>query len=213
MIVMCIVLFRTAKCPTLTLYPGLRPAVWRGRTHLCTVSVGNQTSTASWCKFTTPGLFQLLDQCEWIQWCSLIIFFYLFLPLTVAVIIVMSGSTAIALTSQRRRQRQFGNGTAWDAEVMGKIFFFFFFITAFKTVILNIKYITNHQNKWAIVALFSLSPDKDSSLEIKYRSKKNREKDPDSERTEKQYSTPSTPDYKSERRRGSKVSYTSDLII
>lgn len=90
---------------------------------------------------------------------------------------------------------------------------FFFFITAFKTVMVNIKYITNHQNKWAIVSLFSLSPDKDSSLEIKYRSKKNREKEADSERAEKQYSTPSTPDYKSERRRGSKVSYTSDLII
>lgn len=42
-------------------------------------------------------------------------------------------------------------------------------------------------------------------LEVKYRSKKNREKESESDRGEKQYSTPSTPDYKSERRRGSKV--------
>uniref|UniRef100_A0A3Q2DKH5 CXXC-type zinc finger protein 1 n=1 Tax=Cyprinodon variegatus TaxID=28743 RepID=A0A3Q2DKH5_CYPVA len=42
-------------------------------------------------------------------------------------------------------------------------------------------------------------------LEVKYRSKKNREKEPDSDRTERQYSTPSTPDYRSDRRRGSKV--------
>ncbi|XP_005915340.2 CXXC-type zinc finger protein 1b [Haplochromis burtoni] len=42
-------------------------------------------------------------------------------------------------------------------------------------------------------------------LEVKYRSKKNRDKEPDSDRGERQYSTPSTPDYRSERRRGSKV--------
>lgn len=48
--------------------------------------------------------------------------------------------------------------------------------------------------------------DEDPSLEIRYRSKKNREKEPDSDRTERQYSTPSTPDYRSERRRGSKDS-------
>ncbi|XP_068171621.1 CXXC-type zinc finger protein 1b [Antennarius striatus] len=47
--------------------------------------------------------------------------------------------------------------------------------------------------------------DRNPSLEIKYRSKKTREKEPDSDRTEKNYSTPSTPDYRSERRRGSKV--------
>uniref|UniRef100_A0A7N8X8R5 CXXC-type zinc finger protein 1 n=1 Tax=Mastacembelus armatus TaxID=205130 RepID=A0A7N8X8R5_9TELE len=47
--------------------------------------------------------------------------------------------------------------------------------------------------------------DEDPSLEIKYRSKKNREKETEPDRAEKQYSTPSTPDYKSERRRGSKV--------
>ncbi|XP_043977881.1 CXXC-type zinc finger protein 1b isoform X2 [Gambusia affinis] len=41
-------------------------------------------------------------------------------------------------------------------------------------------------------------------LEVKYRSKKSREKEPDSDRTERQYSTPSTPDYRSDRRRGSK---------
>ncbi|XP_035486526.1 CXXC-type zinc finger protein 1b isoform X2 [Scophthalmus maximus] len=45
------------------------------------------------------------------------------------------------------------------------------------------------------------------SLEIKYRSKKNdrREKESEPERSDRGYSTPSTPDYKSERRRGSKV--------
>uniref|UniRef100_A0A3Q4BAB5 CXXC-type zinc finger protein 1 n=1 Tax=Mola mola TaxID=94237 RepID=A0A3Q4BAB5_MOLML len=47
--------------------------------------------------------------------------------------------------------------------------------------------------------------DDDPTLEIKYRSKKNREKEVELERSEKQYSTPSTPDYRSERRRGSKV--------
>lgn len=48
--------------------------------------------------------------------------------------------------------------------------------------------------------------DKNSSLEIKYRSKKTREKDVEQDRgSDRQYSTPSTPDYKSERRRGSKV--------
>ncbi|XP_061544937.1 CXXC-type zinc finger protein 1b isoform X2 [Phycodurus eques] len=47
--------------------------------------------------------------------------------------------------------------------------------------------------------------DKNPLLEIKYRKeKKYREKEPDSDRTERQYSTSSTPDYKSERRRGSK---------
>uniref|UniRef100_A0A8C3G0U6 CXXC-type zinc finger protein 1 n=1 Tax=Cyclopterus lumpus TaxID=8103 RepID=A0A8C3G0U6_CYCLU len=48
--------------------------------------------------------------------------------------------------------------------------------------------------------------DKNSSLEIKYRTKKNREKEVEYDRgSDRQYSTPSTPDYKSERRRGSKV--------
>uniref|UniRef100_A0A4W6EM47 CXXC-type zinc finger protein 1 n=1 Tax=Lates calcarifer TaxID=8187 RepID=A0A4W6EM47_LATCA len=47
--------------------------------------------------------------------------------------------------------------------------------------------------------------DENPLLEIKYRSKKSREKESEPERAEKQYSTPSTPDYKSERRRGSKV--------
>uniref|UniRef100_A0A8D0A9C6 CXXC-type zinc finger protein 1 n=1 Tax=Sander lucioperca TaxID=283035 RepID=A0A8D0A9C6_SANLU len=48
--------------------------------------------------------------------------------------------------------------------------------------------------------------DKNSSLEIKYRSKKNREKEAELDRgSDRQYSTPSTPDYKSERRRGSKL--------
>uniref|UniRef100_A0A671W6K6 CXXC-type zinc finger protein 1 n=1 Tax=Sparus aurata TaxID=8175 RepID=A0A671W6K6_SPAAU len=47
--------------------------------------------------------------------------------------------------------------------------------------------------------------DKNPLLEIKYRTKKNKDKDVESDRTERQYSTPSTPDYKSERRRGSKV--------
>ncbi|XP_075997513.1 CXXC-type zinc finger protein 1b isoform X1 [Genypterus blacodes] len=46
--------------------------------------------------------------------------------------------------------------------------------------------------------------DKNPLLEIKYRSKKTKERDPDSDRMERQYSTPSTPDYKSEKRRGSK---------
>lgn len=57
------------------------------------------------------------------------------------------------------------------------------------------------------VVFFSLSPDKNPTLEIKYRTKKNREKEAESDRgSDRQYSTPSTPDYKSERRRGSKVS-------
>uniref|UniRef100_A0A667XS91 CXXC-type zinc finger protein 1 n=1 Tax=Myripristis murdjan TaxID=586833 RepID=A0A667XS91_9TELE len=47
---------------------------------------------------------------------------------------------------------------------------------------------------------------KNPSLEIKYRSKKSRDKESEPDRAEKQYSAPSTPDYKSERRRGSKVS-------
>uniref|UniRef100_A0A671WCC8 CXXC-type zinc finger protein 1 n=1 Tax=Sparus aurata TaxID=8175 RepID=A0A671WCC8_SPAAU len=47
--------------------------------------------------------------------------------------------------------------------------------------------------------------DKNPLLEIKYRTKKNKDKDVESDRTERQYSTPSTPDYKSERRRGSKA--------
>lgn len=47
--------------------------------------------------------------------------------------------------------------------------------------------------------------DENPLLEVKYRSKKSREKEPDSDRTERQYSTPSTPDYRSDRRRGSKV--------
>ncbi|KAG7229671.1 hypothetical protein INR49_012715 [Caranx melampygus] len=46
--------------------------------------------------------------------------------------------------------------------------------------------------------------DKNPTLEIKYRSKKSRDKESEPDRSEKQYSTPSTPDYKSERRRGSK---------
>ena len=116
-------LFRTAKCLTSTLHQGLRLAIWRERTHHCTVSAGNQTSTASWCMFTTPGLlFKLLSYCEWMQRCSN--FPHLLLSLTVAVITVMSGSMAIALTSQRSRRRQFKNGTAWDVEVIKKIFFY-----------------------------------------------------------------------------------------
>uniref|UniRef100_A0A672F1K2 CXXC-type zinc finger protein 1 n=1 Tax=Salarias fasciatus TaxID=181472 RepID=A0A672F1K2_SALFA len=47
--------------------------------------------------------------------------------------------------------------------------------------------------------------DENAFLEIKYRSKKNRDRDVDSDKNERQYSTPSTPDYRSERRRGSKV--------
>lgn len=78
---------------------------------------------------------------------------------------------------------------------------------------LNMKSITNHVNNQDIITLFSLLPDENPLLEIKYRSKKSREKESEPERAEKQYSTPSTPDYKSERRRGSKVSCISDLII
>uniref|UniRef100_A0A8C6M2T4 CXXC-type zinc finger protein 1 n=1 Tax=Nothobranchius furzeri TaxID=105023 RepID=A0A8C6M2T4_NOTFU len=44
------------------------------------------------------------------------------------------------------------------------------------------------------------------TLEVKYRSKKSRDREVDSDKGERQYSTPSTPDYRSERRRGSKVS-------
>lgn len=73
----------------------------------------------------------------------------------------------------------------------------------------NILYITNYQSNQLSLYDLSLSPDEDPSLEIRYRSKKNREKEPDSDRAEKQYSTPSTPDYRSERRRGSKVRCTS----
>ncbi|CAL1608659.1 unnamed protein product [Knipowitschia caucasica] len=48
--------------------------------------------------------------------------------------------------------------------------------------------------------------DENSYLEIKFRSKKNRDKEIDYDnRSDKQYSTPSTPDYRLERRRGSKV--------
>uniref|UniRef100_A0A8C6M895 CXXC-type zinc finger protein 1 n=1 Tax=Nothobranchius furzeri TaxID=105023 RepID=A0A8C6M895_NOTFU len=43
------------------------------------------------------------------------------------------------------------------------------------------------------------------TLEVKYRSKKSRDREVDSDKGERQYSTPSTPDYRSERRRGSKV--------
>lgn len=68
------------------------------------------------------------------------------------------------------------------------------------------KYVRNQQNDHNIVYSFSLLPDKNPTLEIKYRTKKNRDKESDHDRSEKQYSTPSTPDYKSERRRGSKVS-------
>uniref|UniRef100_A0A672F3E1 CXXC-type zinc finger protein 1 n=1 Tax=Salarias fasciatus TaxID=181472 RepID=A0A672F3E1_SALFA len=53
--------------------------------------------------------------------------------------------------------------------------------------------------------------DENAFLEIKYRSKKNRDRDVDSDKNERQYSTPSTPDYRSERRRGSKV--TGELSI
>lgn len=53
-------------------------------------------------------------------------------------------------------------------------------------------------------------PDENSLLEIKYR-KKSKEKDSESDRTERNYSTPSTPDYRSERRRGSKASSCSNL--
>lgn len=60
-----------------------------------------------------------------------------------------------------------------------------------------------------IVILFCLPSDKYPSLEIKYRSKKSREKEVEPERAERQYSTPSTPEYRSERRRGSKVMWKS----
>lgn len=69
----------------------------------------------------------------------------------------------------------------------------------------NISY--NVEANIVFFMIFPLWTDRDSSLEIKYRSKKNREKESDPER-ERQYSTPSTPDYRSERRRGSKVSCT-----
>uniref|UniRef100_A0A8C5CCL3 CXXC finger protein 1b n=1 Tax=Gadus morhua TaxID=8049 RepID=A0A8C5CCL3_GADMO len=48
---------------------------------------------------------------------------------------------------------------------------------------------------------------KNSSLEIKYRTKKSKERDSEPDRAEKYYSNsnPSTPEYRSERRRGSKV--------
>lgn len=132
---------RTVKCPTLTLYQGLRPAVWRERTHHCTVSAGNQTSTASWCKFTHT-CFKYSIAVNGCPWCSCIVFFYLFLSLTVAVIIVMSGSMAIALTSQRRWRRQFGNGTAWDAEVMRETFVL---LLSQHLRLLHIEYVRNYQ--------------------------------------------------------------------
>lgn len=62
-------------------------------------------------------------------------------------------------------------------------------------------------------SLYLLSPEENPLLEVKYRSKKNRDKEPDSDRGERQYSTPSTPDYRSERRRGSKVSCIIVVII
>lgn len=123
---------------------------------------------------------------------------YLCLPLAVAVIIAMNGSMAIVLTLQRRWQRQFGSGTAWDAEVMGKK-------GPFHAIQ---EYIWSSLQK-DIVILFSLLLDKYPSLEIKYRSKKSREKEVEPERAERQYSTPSTPEYRSERRRGSKVIWKS----
>lgn len=61
--------------------------------------------------------------------------------------------------------------------------------------------------------LYLWSPEENPLLEVKYRSKKNRDKEPDSDRGERQYSTPSTPDYRSERRRGSKVSCIIVVII
>lgn len=52
--------------------------------------------------------------------------------------------------------------------------------------------------------MFLCHSDMDPSLEIKYRSKKNREKETETERSEKRSSTP---DYKLDKRRGSKVSF------
>ena len=57
-----------------------------------------------------------------------------------------------------------------------------------------------------LLVLYCAFLDKNPSLEIKYRPKKSREKEPDMERIEKPDKRCSTPDYRSERRRGSKVS-------
>lgn len=78
---------------------------------------------------------QLLhDVCSWhhcyfrqsntvCRWTMHIPYFLPFLlSLTVDVITAMSGSMATAFISLRRWQRQSGNGTAWDAEVMGIYF-------------------------------------------------------------------------------------------
>ena len=49
-------------------------------------------------------------------------------------------------------------------------------------------------------------------LEIKYRTKKSKERDSEPDRSERVYSSPGTPDYRSERRRGSKVRFIDNTI-
>lgn len=188
----------------MSLHQGQRAAAWRGRMHHCTASAENQTSTASWCKLTTQGMVinQYDDVLSFIIWRMVI---YLYLSLAVAVIIAMSGSMAIVLASQRRWQMQSGSGTAWDAEVTGKNKPIFI---SCQMLFMNI-YIYDHLYKQTLSFFFCPPSDKYPSLEIKYRSKKSREKDVEPERAERQYSTPSTPEYRSERRRGSKVMWKS----
>lgn len=185
-------------------HQGQRAAAWRGRMHHCTASAENQTSTASWCKLTTQGMVinQYDDVLSFIIWRMVV---YLYLSLAVAVIIAMSGSMAIVLALQRRWQRQSGSGTAWDAEVMGKNKPIFI---SCQMLFINI-YIYDHLYKQTLSFFFCPPSDKYPSLEIKYRSKKSRDKDVEPERAERQYSTPSTPEYRSERRRGSKVMWKS----
>jgi COMPASS component SPP1 len=62
---------------------------------------------------------------------------------------------------------------------------------------------------------YSILPGKNSSLEIKYRTKKSKERDSEPDRAEKYYSNsnPSTPEYRSERRRGSKVRYQPTTLM
>lgn len=67
----------------------------------------------------------------------------------------------------------------------------------------NDSFTGNFTRQTLFIHVFFSYPDRNPTLEVKYRSKKNRDKDAELER---QYSTPSTPDYKSEKRRGSKVS-------
>lgn len=202
--------FRIATCLILSRCRVLTLAVWTARTRLSTASAGNPTSTASWCELRhIPGLHESLWYSQPIQWCHWINPSFLPTPLppdTVAVITVMNGFMAIASTSQRRRQIQFANGTAWDAEVMSMELLLFLFSRGFFCSV-GLCCIMFYMSLIIKIICFrwSSSPDEDPSLEIRYRSKKNREKEPDSDRTERQYSTPSTPDYRSERRRGSKV--------